>query len=243
MYFIIINFAIFFLFFFCFLMAAVRGGEGDDTLTVESELSKLDTIQSLLAFDGGPGANDEFILVNTNDIVVDDVLNMTRFVVETPSMGFDNSSWSPEFSYWINLRGATSGTFTLEVYDPVSENLVSEMIDYPVEEKVLETTLQLMLLPELDSCGEIGTSKCTNAVKVYSLGEDAFLIFFMGERLSDSMVLNMTETSLTGFVSENFQNATNDILLQNSDIFYTAVDFLDIYMGDLDVVLNVRGKC
>ena len=222
-------------------MAAVRGGDNADRLRVESEASKLDTIQSLLAFDGGSGEEDEFVLVNTNDFEVDDVLNMTRFVVETSSMGFDNSSWAPEFSYWINLRGAVSGTLTLDVYDSVTNRLVSEVITYPVEERVLETILQRMILPEPNSCGKIGNSKCTNAVKVYSLGADAFLVFFMGERLSEPMFLNMTSTSLDGFVSEEFQNVTNDILLQNSDILYTGVDFFDIFMGDLDVVVNVRG--
>jgi len=79
----------------------VRGGEGGDTLTVESGESKLDKIQALLAYDGGSGTGtgntnevDHFIMVDHNDTAVDDVLNLTRFVVEAASMGFDNSRWA-----------------------------------------------------------------------------------------------------------------------------------------------------
>lgn len=211
----------------------------------------MDTIQSLLAFDGGKGESDTFTLVNTNDNEADNVLNVTRFVIEFASMGYDNSSWSPERSYWINLRNATSGTFTLEIYDPPSGEVRKETINYPVEQEGLETQeesleaiIQRMIIPDENktTCGLNGTSVCTNAVKVYSLGDDAFLVFFLGERLNYNMELNMTEKSLDdGFVPEYFQNNTNDILFQNSDAVYTAVEYLDIFMGDLDIVLNVRG--
>mmetsp|Transcript_32748 Transcript_32748/g.68855 ORF Transcript_32748/g.68855 Transcript_32748/m.68855 type:complete len:347 (+) Transcript_32748:489-1529(+) len=103
-----------------------------------------------------------------------------------------------------------------------------------------------MIIPEedeLDSCGELETSKCTNAVKVWSVSDHAFAIFFVGERLNNGMILNMTVTEemLDDFVPEYFQNVTNDILQQNSDLIYTNVEILNIFMGDLDVVVNVRG--
>ena len=229
----------------------VRGDEGGDTVRVESPESKVNTIQALLAVDGGtgPGAGnandvDQFIIVNVGDNVLDDVLNVTRFVVEAPSMGFDDSSWSPDSSYWINLRGATGGSFTLEVFDPLTNNTTSEVVSFPVDERELETIIQRMIIPasvEGGSCGLHGTSKCTNAVKIWSVGEDAFVVFFVGERLHDGVRLNMTETDLANFVPEYFQNVTNDILRQNSDVFYRNVETLDIYMGDRDVVLNIRG--
>jgi hypothetical protein len=244
---------LFLTFFLCFcfilsLLIKVRGGEGGDTLTVESDESKLDKIQALLAFDGGSGNSndiDHFIMINNADVLNDDVLNLTRFVVETASMGFDNSSWAPESSYWINLRDATEGTFTLEVFDPVMSYTETRIIAYPINETALESIIQRMIIPkeeELDTCGEIGTSKCTNAVKVWSVGDDAFAVFFVGERIYDGVLLNMTEKKLDNFVPEFFQNITNDILQQNSDVVYTNVETLGIFMGDLDVVINVRGK-
>ncbi len=223
---------------------SVRGGPGNDTATIASEDSKLDKIQALLSFDGGMGGEDELVLVNTNDIQVDDVLNVTRFIIETASMGFDRSSYAPEGSYWINLRGATSGTFTLELYDSVTSRSVTENVSFPTTEKELEALIQRMIIPSERErrCGSIGTSMCTNAVKVYGLGTDAYLIFFMGERLFDGVSLNLTDVALDGFMSESFQNKSNDILLQNSDVVYVGVEVLDIYMGDLDVVLNIRGN-
>lgn len=231
---------------------SVRGGEGGDTLTVASPESKLDAIQALLAFDGGSGGgvgnsndHDHFRLINVADTSVDDVLNVTRSVIEVKSMGFDDSSWAPASSYWINLRDATSGTFTVEIFDPLKNKNESRAVPFPVGEQELETIIQRMIVPaeiELDSCGSFGTSKCTNAVKVWAVGEHAFVVFFTGERLYDGVTMNITEKALSTFVPEYFQNVTNDILQQNSDIFYRNVETLDISMGDLDTVVNIRGE-
>lgn len=64
----------------------VNGNEGDDSVHVSSDESKLDLIHALLAFDGGNAGNDKFILDNSNDDSVDDVLTMSRLFVEVKSM-------------------------------------------------------------------------------------------------------------------------------------------------------------
>lgn len=238
---------------FSWLPVTVRGGEGGDKLVVESPESKLETVRALLAFDGGSGAGvgnsndaDHFMLVNTGDTAVDDVLNVTRFVVEVESMGLDldSSSWAPDNSYWINFRSATSGTFTLEVFDPVTNNTTVNDVAYPITESELEIVIQDMIIPaeRNETCGSIGNSECTDAVKVWSIGNDAFIVFFVGERLRDGVTLNVTEKALSNFVPEYFQNVTNDFLHQNSDVLYTNVEVLDIFMGEMDTVLNIRGK-
>lgn len=200
----------------------MRGGPGSDLLNVSSPDSKLDQIQALLGFDGGSGSGiansgelDQCVLVDTADTEVNDVLNVTRAVIEVASMGFDGSSYSPEQSYWVNLRNAASGTFTLELFDPVLNTALIQDIEYPISEEDLENTIQRMIIPaeeELSSCGSQGTTKCTSVVKVRFVGNDAFLVFFMGDKLYDGVTLNVTDKSLSNFAPEIFQNVTNDCL-------------------------------
>ena len=128
-------------------------------------------------------------------------------------MGFDDTSDAPSNSYLVNLRGATGGQFTLKVYDSVNDRTTSEPIDYPFDVNDLESILQRTVIPieEEYSCGKNATSKCTNAVKVYEVG-DGFAVFFVGERNAEEVTLSLLTDQLVGFESEYFQNKTIDIL-------------------------------
>lgn len=232
----------------------VYGNRGNDTFTVMSDDSKVDKIQALVAFDGGPNEGtemDKLTIDNSGDTLVDDVLKVTRFIVETESMAFNTSSSAPGLSYLINLRNATGGNFTLEIYDPETTTISNQTFDYPLAEtpydsaKLLESKIQRMIIPEeieLGSCGELNTSKCSSAVKVWSIG-DAFAVFIAGERLGDDVDIKLYTDSLEGFDSEMYLNETNDILRQNSDVAYANLEELDILMGDIGVVVNARGTC
>ena len=46
---------------------------------------------------------------------------------------------------------------------------------------------------------------------------------------------------MENFYSETYLNSTNDILDVNSDVAYTNVERLDIYTGEQEIVVNVRG--
>lgn len=230
----------------------VHGRKGNDTVIVQSEEQKLDQIQALLGFDGGneDDGSDQLILNDEADIDTNDVWNVTRFLVETNSMSFGGISMAPSVSYLLNFRGATGGTFTLEVTDPVLNKTATQTISYPLSNDkyefavLLESVIQRMIIPEedeLDSCGLLGESKCSHAVKVFAVADDAFAVFFVGERLGEDMSMQLYTESLIGFEEEMFLNQTNDILLQNSDLCYSNLEVLDIRTGDLGVVLNVRG--
>jgi len=224
----------------------VHGKDGEDTLTVSSDESKLDKIQALLVFDGGSdvASTDSIIVNNTGDQSVDDVLNVTRLLVEVPSMAFDDGSLAPKDSYLINLRGATGGNFTLEVSDPESDEPTNVTMAYtPNNASLLESLIQRALIPleSEKSCGSSQTSKCSNAVRVWQMG-DGYAVFFVGERLNSTVAIRLFTDDLESFEPELFQNKTNDILRRNSDLAYANVEKLDIAMGNRSVVVNVRGK-
>jgi len=239
----------------------IHGKNGSDKVIVSSDEYKLENISALLGFDGGDGESDELILNNTGDTDTDDVLNVTRFVVEVPSMQLGESSTRvPSVSYLLNFRRATGGSFTLGVVDPLQSSLEPKTLAlaYPVggnkyeSATLIEAAIQRMVIPkdkELDSCGYAATSKCSNAVKVWPVADDAFAVFFLGERLGVDMELTLKTDNLTGFDEEMFLNvtkdiinATNDIIKQNSDVCYSNLELLTINMGDVaDTVVNVRG--
>ena len=229
----------------------IHGKGGSDKVKVSSDDSKLELIQGLLAFDGGSedDATDMLELDNSADLEKDDVLHLTRVLVEVESMKVDDAGESPQNSYLVNLRGATGGEFTLDIYDSVKDRTTSEVISYPFDVSSLESTLQRALirsnpddamLDEENQCGDKLNSKCSNAVKVYEVG-DAFAVFFVGERKTDEVILTLNTDGLVGFQPEMFQNATVDILKKNSDVAYANVEVLDIKMGDHDIVVNARG--
>jgi hypothetical protein len=175
-------------------------------------------------------------------------------ILDSESLEETNSS-VPIVSYLLNFRRATGGSFTLTVYDPLNtaNPYAVKQLFYPLAAdkfetaRLLESAIQRMVISEameLDSCGLIGTTKCSNAVKVFPVADDAFGVFFAGERLNVEMELFL-ETSSLEFEEEMFLNNTNDIIKQHSDVCYSNLATLDIYAGDIatDVVLNVRGKC
>lgn len=233
----------------------IHGEAGSDTVTVADDDKKLDRIRALLAFDGGSEDDgvDQLVINNIGDTDTDDVLNVTRFIVEVESMNTTEAlPRAPEVSYLLNFRRANVGFITLEVQDPVENvNVVSPPLPYPFADDkydaaaTLENIIQRMIIPEdkeLDSCGELSTTKCTNAVKVWPVADDAFAVFFAGERLEQDMKLKLNTEALE-FDEEMFLNVTNDIIQQNSDICYSSLSFLNISTGDLDyLVANVRGK-
>lgn len=220
----------------------LHGGGGSDTVFVGSDDSKLDIVNAVFGYDGGDNDSDRLVLDNAQDQGLDEVLNVTRTMVELKTMDLseDRGMFLPEDSYIIKLRGASGGSFTLELDDPISGSLRNITVPYDVSTARLESAIQRGLIPDDESCGIIGTSRCARAVKVWSLGE-AFVIFFIGERLNAKVRLGLFTDSLEGFENEMFQNKTNDILSRNSDVVYANLEFLDVFMGDHDIVTNVRG--
>jgi hypothetical protein len=225
----------------------VHGKAGQDSVKVTSDEFKLDKIQALLASDGGQedGANDALVMDNSGDQSLDDVLLVTRSLVEVPSMEFAQPPGSaPAFSYLLNLRGATGGKFKVLLTEPGASEPKNVTVEYPVSSAVFESKLQRALIPkdeELDSCGSQGVAKCSNAVKVWQVG-DGFAVFFVGERLDSDIGMQLITEELENFESELFQNKPNDLLRRNSDLVYANVEQLYIAMGNQSVVVNVRGK-
>ena len=137
----------------------IQGGPGDDNVTVSSNSSKLDEIRALLAFDGGAEDDiDSLSLDNSADTEVDDILNLTRLLVEVESMNplpnlntseqsdpynstFEIPPVLPRESYLINLRNASDGNLTLVLRDPTDNatlgngtlaNRTLHITDYPI---------------------------------------------------------------------------------------------------------------
>ena len=223
----------------------IRGEEGSDHVTVSSDDSKIHSILALLAFDGGSG-DDTLVVDDTGDTGVDTVLNVTRALIEVESMEFEESSRAPQFSHWIDFRGIASGDFTIEIRDDGLDTSTFKKFEYSqANESSLEATIQDVLLPTTKgydvskTCGTFSNTTCTNAVKVYSVG-DGYLVFFVGERLDKDVYINVT-TQLDGFEPEYFQNMTQTIIPRNSDITYYNVETLEIGLGDASTVVNVRG--
>lgn len=228
----------------------VNGEEGSDSVHVSSDEHQLNKILSLLAFDGGTEGLDSLTLDNSADLAVDDVLNVTRLLIEVESMKaapLNDTAQSnvtaknpilPEDSYIIMLRNSTGGSFNISF---PALNLTSS-IAYPTTAGSIENTINSMLIPDTKSCGKLNTSSCGTAVKVWQLGNsDAFVIFFVGERLNAGLELALNTSGLTDFYSETFLNETNDIISKNSDIAYTNVEKLTIIMGHQTIVSNIRG--
>lgn len=230
----------------------IQGGDGSDTVTVASDEFTVDAIKGLLAFDGGNDdlGIDHLIVDNSGDTISDDVLIVTRNTVEIESMSNteDEESRIPRDVFIFNLRGSTGGSFNLEVYDPVNDETVDTDIAYPTSSDIIEGILQNLIFPiaDGDTCGKNETSRCAETVKVFSIGDEAFAVFFLGERLNAGVTLSLATSDLDNFTPEIFVNETNDILLRSSDVAYADVEILDITMGNPEssnskVVVNVRG--
>ncbi|GAX18396.1 hypothetical protein FisN_2Lh003 [Fistulifera solaris] len=230
----------------------IHGSDGSDTVTVASVESTVDAIKGLLAFDGGndDAAIDHLIIDNSGDITSDDILNVTRNTVEIESMSNteDEESRIPRDVFIFSLRGSTSGYFNLAVNDPITNMTTDTDIPYPTNSELIEEALQDLIFPAAkgDVCGKNQTSRCAETVKVYAVGDEAFAVFFLGERLNDGLTLTLTTSGLADFTPEIFVNASNDILLRSTDVAYADVEVLDITMGnpqssDFKIVVNVRG--
>lgn len=234
----------------------VQGGDGDDFIRAV----KLDEIRGLLCVDGGGGGGVDSLLLDGTASSIDDRLNLTRFIVETPSM--DKSSDNALKAYLLNLYGATGGTFELQVDDTQNNGtLQTQSFDlstlgdsvvgltasdeYKAAKELEFLIAGLVLGTDRDTCGTRGNSDCSDVVQVWPIGPQAFAIFVAGERRFGNLGINLTSTvDLVGFEPEYFLNVTNNMLLQNQDLAYTLIENLDIRLGDgesLNVAVNVRG--
>lgn len=232
----------------------INGDGGRDIVHVSSDEQKLDRINAFLAFDGGQDDDvDELVLDNSADEDADDVLNVTRHIVQVESMELnevnttedaDKNPILPRNSYVITLRNATGGSFnlSLEDYSTESTDLLEVFIPYPASAADIESAIDSMLIPNSKSCGQQETSVCSPSARVWQLGSSqTYAIFFMGERLNANISLDLNTDELESFYGEMFRNETNDILGMNSDVVYTHVDVLRIEMGHQEIVSNIRG--
>lgn len=232
----------------------INGDGGRDIVHVSSDEQKLDRINAFLAFDGGQDDDvDELVLDNSADEDADDVLNVTRHIVQVESMELnevnttedaDKNPILPRNSYVITLRNATGGSFnlSLEDYSTESTDLLEVFIPYPASAADIESAIDSMLIPNSKSCGQQETSVCSPSARVWQLGSSqTYAIFFMGERLNANISLDLNTDELESFYGEKFRNETNDILGMNSDVVYTHVDVLRIEMGHQEIVSNIRG--
>ena len=245
----------------------VNGEDGTDNVVVSSDELKVDGIDALLAFDGGESDEQDFLLFeNSGDWRgLDDVVNVTRLIVEVYSMEApdldptDNETNPilPRDSYIITLRNATGGSFTLSLDDPSTNrtNLISKTIEYPTTATIVKDRINSLLYPDIiidsmpisghETCGKHSNSACSSSVLVWQMGSSeesqTFLIFFAGQRLNAGITLSFNTDGLNDFYTEKFNNNTNDAIFVNSDIAYTNVDILHIYMGEMDTVVNLRG--
>ena len=189
----------------------INGGEGIDLVLVSSDDSKLDQIGALLIVDGGDDEDDTLTLDNSNDEDVDDVVNVTRLIVQVESMMVpdrnmtaeeENNPILPRDSYLITLRNATGGSFTLSVDDPMTgrSSLTTPPISYPTTATVIEGAVNELLIPlslgnetgRAKSCGVQNSSICSTAVEVWQLGDsDTYAIFFVGQRLNQNVTLSL----------------------------------------------------
>lgn len=237
----------------------INGEGGNDRVLVSSDEEQLRLIGALLAFDGGnEKGGDVLTLDNSGDSDIDDNLVVTRLMVQVESMDVpaldmtasmnitEKNPILPRDSYLINLQNSTGGSFVLSMNDTVTDKTNLEVkFDHGVTAETIENELTIALLGSNSSrtCGQNSSSFCADPVKVWQLGNsDTYAIFFTGERLNSGVTLSLNTSGLDDFYSEIYKNNTNDILHVNSDVAYTNVDVLNIFMGHgQDIVSNVRG--
>jgi len=218
----------------------IYGEAGNDRVMVSSGASRLERINSLLLFDGGIEGSDEglvgdtLLLDDSGDFEVNDVVNITRLVVEVESMISPPVTNAPLDSFLVSLRGAMSGSFELLI-----DGLSSVTVEFPVNTSVLEEAIKAELfLPS--SCGLLGDTKCSEVVKVAQIGEH-LAFFFIGEMLNEGATISFDGSNLMGFKSELFLGGANDVVAKNSDVVYANLELLEIVTGSANKVVNVRG--
>lgn len=235
----------------------INGGMGQDIVNVSSvDDVKLDTIRALLMFDGGDDDDrDILILDNSGQTEYDDILNVTRLMVEVDTMDApdvvaeDEDSVKnpilPRESFLVSLRNSTGGSFSFNLDDPITRRtgIRTAEILYPASVHQIENALDFALIPNHKSCGRLNTSTCSSTARVWQLGNsDTFVIVLVGERLNAGVSLTLNSVNLENFYDEIFLNETNAVVMKNSDVAYTNVDELRITLGyQGDVVGNIRG--
>ena len=235
----------------------INGGDGEDIVYAHSDGFQLDYINALLTFDGGDdGSEDVLIVDNSGDTALDDVLNLTRLIIQVDSMQAPDINATddvlteknpvlPHDSFLVTLRGGTGGSFSLTLDDPSTSrtDLETAAIDYPPNAASIIDAINAVLIPNSNSCGQQYTSVCASSSFVSQLGNsDTYAIFFIGERLnSGTIITSLNATSLDNFYEEIFNNKTNEVVEMNADIGYTNVETLSVAMGHQDVVVNIRG--
>ena len=231
----------------------INGGQGLDTVNVSSAERKLDKIRALLMFDGGDDEdNDTFFIDNSGDSDQSDIFNMTRGMIEMGSMATaeeisdsDVNPILPRESYLVILRNVTGGSFSFTLNDPLTNrtSITTATIPFPPTIDQIEYAIDMALLPDQKSCGELKNSTCASAVKAWQLGNsDTYIIIFAGERLNERVTLTLNSADLENYYEEIFLNVTNDAIMQTSGIAYTNIDDLVIHIGfQGNVVGNIRG--
>ena len=232
----------------------INGGGGRDVVSVSSvEATKLDTIRALLMFDGGDDEDtDTLFLDNSGDIDHDNIVNVTRLLVEVDSMkipdeisGSETNPIQPRESYLVTLRNATGGSFGFILNDPLTgrSSIQTAQIPYPPTVGQIENAIDMALLPDQKSCGQMSTSDCASTARAWQFGNsDTYFIAFMGERLNAGVSLALNSENLENSYEEIFLNNTNDAIMKNSDMAYTNIDDLIIALGfQGNVVGNIRG--
>ena len=158
----------------------INGQGGDDTVLVSSDNEQLGLINALLAFDGGDESSDGDVLIldNSEDYGIDDVLNVTRLMIEVESMDVppidtvNNTGKNPILprdSYLINLQNSTDGSFVLSMNDTITHEAVEATLNYSgLTADAIEDALTTALFGSINSrsCGQDSSSYCADSVKV-----------------------------------------------------------------------------
>jgi hypothetical protein len=222
----------------------IHGQNGSDVVDVSSDERKLDRIEALLAFDGGTDEKVDTLNADNSGSDEGDILFVSRQMVEFENLMPEDYTNLPD-SFLIDLRDATEGSFFLQFNESEGESS-NVTVPYPINGSDLESLIQRALIPEDEErfCGLNQTTKCSNAVKVYEIGQ-TFAVFFVGERLNTGVNVTLDvgnlQSNFEAFSPEVFQDATVNLLKRNSDIAYANLEVLDIKTGTGAALVNVRG--
>lgn len=228
----------------------INSGKGSDILNISAvEEKKLDTIRALLLYDGGDDDDLDVLFLDSTGDTRDDVITVSRGSVLVDSMIVPiqvegSNPTQPINSHLVTLRNATGGFFRFTLNDPMTERvgITTAQIPYPPTALQIEYAIDMALIPNRKSCGLFETSDCASSVRVWQLGNtDTYFVVFVGERLNAGCSLALSFDDLENYSQETFNNATNDAVMQNSGVAYTNIDELYIFMGEGDIIGNIRG--
>ena len=136
-----------------------------------------------------------------------------------------------------------SFSFTLDDPTTARTDITTAAIPFPPTVQQIEYAIDMALLPDQKSCGELGNSTCASTVRAWQLGNsDTYIIIFAGERLNAGVSLALNSADLENYYEEIFLNVTNDAIMETSGVAYTNIDDLVIHIGfQGNVVGNIRG--